>query len=122
MKVNYIELAGKRHPLCCSLTATAALEDAFGDLTKMGESLMQGGIRAKMDAFNKVLTILMQAGRVYVHAEGGELPEPLTCAPSDLLDVTSGTAVRAIFSTISGDTKREVEAETKKDAAAPAEP
>ena len=122
MSVSYTELARKRHPRCCFLTATAALEAAFCDLTKMGESLMQGGIRAKMDAFNKVLTILMQAGRVYVHAEGGELPEPLTCAPSDLLDVTSGTAVRAIFSTISGDTTREVEAQPKKDAAAPAEP
>lgn len=122
MKVSYIELAGRKYPMCLSLSAAAALEDAFGDLTKMGEALTQGSIRDKTTAVNDVLRILMAAGRTYVHAEGGEVPEPLNCAPSDVLDVTSGAAVNAIFSTISGDTKREVEAEPKKAEAAPAGP
>lgn len=122
MKVSYIELAGRKYPMCLSLTAAAALEDTFGGLTKMGEVLTQGSIRDKTAAVNDVLRILMAAGRTYVHAEGGEVPEPLPCNPSDVLDITSGAAVKAIFSTISGDTKREVEAEPKKAEAAPAGP
>ena len=122
MKVSYIELAGRKYPMCLSLGAAAALEDTFGDLTKMGEALTQGSIRDKTAAVNDVLRILIAAGRTYVLAEGGEVPELLNCAPSDVLDVTSGAAVKAIFSTITGDTKREVEAEPKKAEAAPAGP
>lgn len=122
MKVSYIELAGRKYPMCLSLSAAAALEDTFGDLTKMGEALTHGSIRDKTAAVNDVLRILIAAGRTYVLAEGGEVPELLNCAPSDVLDVTSGAAVKAIFSTITGDTKREVEAEPKKAEAAPAGP
>lgn len=122
MKVSCIELAGRKYPMCLSLTAAAALEDTFGDLTKMGETLTQGSIRDKTAAVNDVLRILMEAGRACVLAEGGEVPEPLNCAPSDVLDIASGAAVKAIFSAISSDTRREVETEPKKAEAAPAGP
>lgn len=122
MKITYLELLGEKHPLCCSLTATAELEEAFGSLEQMAEALTRGGIRARMETVNQTLEILMRAGRVYVQAEGGALPEPLPCAPSDLMDVTDGEAIKAIFSTISGDTRREVETEPKKEGAAPGEP
>ena len=55
------------------------------------------------------LEILLKAGRIYASASGMELPEPLPCAPADLIDVTDGGAVRSIFSAITGDTEREVE-------------
>ena len=109
MKVSYIELLGKKYPLCFSLTAATEMEEAFGGLDKLSERLTGGGIARQAVAVNTALEILLKAGRVYASASGMEVPEPLPCAPADLIDVTDGEAVRAIFSTVAGDAEREVE-------------
>ena len=109
MKVSYIELLGKKYPLCFSLTAATEMEEAFGGLDKLSERLTGGGIARQAVAVNTALEILLKAGRVYASASGMEVPEPLPCAPADLIDVTDGAAVKAIFSTVAGVTEREVE-------------
>lgn len=118
MRVSTIELLGKKYPMCFSLTAAAELEKAFGSLEKMSTLVLSGGIVQQTEAVNLVLTILLKAGRVYASASGMEVPEPLPCAPADLIDVTDGAAVKAIFSAISNDTEREVETVPKNGGAA----
>lgn len=118
MKVTYIELLGERHPLCFSLAASEALDEAFGGLDKMTEALSGGSLSQIAKAADTVLQILMKAGRVYCGARGDTLPPPLTCRPADLLDVRDGSTVRLILAAISGDSEREVEAAPKKDGAA----
>ena len=109
MKVAYIELAGKKHPLCFSLTAANALDKAFGSLESMSDRILSSNVGQQLEAINTVLEILLKAGRIYASASGMEIPDPLPCSPADLIDVTDGEAVRSIFSAISGDTEREVE-------------
>lgn len=109
MRVSTIELLGKRHPLCFSLTAAAEMEEAFGGLDGLSDQLTSGGVGQVARNVNTALEILLKAGRVYASASGMEVPDPLPCAPADLIDVTDGEAVKAIFSAVSGDTEREVE-------------
>ena len=40
MKVSYIELLGKKYPLCFSLTAATEMEEAFGGLDKRSPTTM----------------------------------------------------------------------------------
>lgn len=119
MKVSYIELLGKKHPMCFSLTAATEMDEAFGGLDSMTDQIREGSLVQQAKAVNKAVEILLKAGRIYASACGMELPDPLPCAPADLIDVTDGAAVRAIFSTISGDTEREVEAFLKNGEATP---
>lgn len=109
MKVTYIELLGKQHPMCFSLTAAQEMDEAFGGLEALSERLTAGGIGQVAKAVNTALAILLKAGRTYASLSGIEVPDPLPCAPADLIDVTDGEAIRAIFSAISGNTDREVE-------------
>ena len=109
MRVSTIELLGKTYPLCFSLTAATEMEEAFGGLDKLSERMAGGSLAQRAGAINTALEILLKAGRVYAAASGMEVPETLPCAPADLIDVTDGMAVQAIFTTISGDVEREVE-------------
>ena len=118
MRVSTIELLGKKHPMCFSLTAATEMDEAFGGLENLSERIKSGGLAKQAAAINRALEILLKAGRVYASASGMELPEPLPCAPADLIDVTDGVAVKAIFSAISNDTEREVETVPKNGEAA----
>lgn len=113
MKVSYIELLGKRHPMCFSLTAATEIDEAFGGLEALSDRVQEGSLAQSAAAINKALEILLKAGRIYASASGMEIPDPLPCAPADLIDVTDSEAVKAIFSAISGDTEREVETASK---------
>lgn len=120
MRITYIELAGKKHPLCFSLAASEELDEYFGGLSNMQAELGCGDIGRIIRAADKVLQVLLRAGRVYVGACGEELPPELPCRPADLIDVT-GDAMGAIFAAIRNDTEREVEAATKNAEATPAQ-
>lgn len=109
MRVSTIELLGRKYPMCFSLTAATEMDEAFGGLENLSERIGAGGIAQQTAAINRALEILLKAGRVYASASGMEILEPLPCAPADLIDVTDGAAVAAIFSAISGDAEREVE-------------
>lgn len=104
--------------MCFSLTAATEMDEAFGGLENLSERMKSGGLAQQAAAINQALDILLKAGRVYASASGMELPDPLPCAPADLIDVTDGAAVKAIFSAISGDTEREVETVSKNGEAA----
>lgn len=118
MRVSTIELLGKKYPMCFSLTAATEMDEAFGGLEKLSERMQSGTLAQQAAAINRALEILMKAGHIYATASGMEVPEPLPCAPADLIDVTDGAAVKAIFSAISSDTGREVETVPKNGEAA----
>lgn len=118
MRVSTIELLGKKYPMCFSLTAATEMDEAFGGLENLPARINSGGLAQQMAAINTALEILLKAGRIYALASGQEVPEPLPCAPADLIDVTDGAAVKAIFSAISNDTEREVETVPKNGEAA----
>ena len=79
----------------------------------MGDALTGTDMAGQVDALDDVLTTLMKAGHIYASACGEELPPPIPCKPSDLIDAADGTALKAVLETMHGDAKREVEAVTK---------
>lgn len=118
--MQYIELAGVKHPMVMSLAAAKALTEKFGGLDQMGKALAgEGGedggnsIIQTVDTLDTVLEILMKAGRVYAAAVGEELPPPLTCGPSELIDVRNNNAVQAILDTMTADADRTVKTVAK---------
>ena len=119
MKVSYIELLGEQHPMCFSLAASEELSAKFGGLEKMENALASKDIAQVAHAVGEVLDCLLKAGRIYVSAAGGELPAELPCRPADLIDVTDGSAVKAIFTAIATDTARMVETKVKNGGATP---
>ena len=120
MKITYIELLGKKYPLCFSLAASGKLSEAFGDLNKMQEKLSGGNVADIAKTVDTMLDILMDAGRKYCKIAGMDAPEALKCNPSDLIDLSDPTALTAIFSAISAGNEREVEvSESKNTEAAP---
>ncbi len=121
MHVTYIELLGERHPLCFSLAAVEAMEAAFGSLEGMSAELNCGQLGRIAKAADTALAILLKAGRIYCSASGQELPQALPCRPADVIDVTDKETISAIFRAMSGDSRREVEAETKNAPATPGE-
>lgn len=108
MKMHYIELLEKKHPLCFSMAAAEELDAHFGGLDKMGEALLSKDIKTVAKATDKVLTEMLKAGRIYAGAMGEELPPAIPCRPSDLLDPRDGRALTAIFATVKGDSERKV--------------
>lgn len=113
MKVSYIELLGQKHPLCMSLAAAEELTEEFGDLSKMADELDGKNLSKMARAVDRILTILLKAGRIYAGALGEKLPPELPCRPADLIDVRDQAAVQAIFSAMRADTERTVEVEGK---------
>lgn len=114
MRVTYIELLGKRHPLCFSLSATEEIVEEFGGTEQMTDAITSGDTVSQLRAVDKVLDILLRAGRRYCAEAGLEMPEtPLRCRPADVLDVSDPAAVQAIFSTIARDSARTVQAAPK---------
>lgn len=121
MKVGYIELAGEKHPLCFSLSATEEICEQFGDLSGMAKALDSEELVPRIHAIDSVLTILMKAGRNYCDVMGQELPPPLPCRLADVLGVFDKDAIAAIRETIDSGKARTVEAQPKKDEPAPEE-
>lgn len=111
MKVHYIEFLGKKHPLCFSMAAAEELDEHFGGLDKMADELISDDIKRVAKATDKVLTEMMKAGRIYAKAMGMDLPDQISCRPSDLLDPREGKAVVAVFAALRGDTARKVKTE-----------
>lgn len=119
MNITYIELLGEKHPMCLSLAATQAIDEAFdGGLAQMQEEVLSASTGRQAQAIDTVLQILLKAGRTYISACGGDLPEPLPCRPADLIDVRDKTVISTVFAALSNDTEREVEVEGKNGEAA----
>lgn len=113
MKIGYLELMGQKHPMCFSYSAAAELEEAFGSLEGVEAQVFDDKLTVCVPATNTLLEVLMKAGRIYAKAMGEELPAPLPCRPVDLIPANDKKAISAVFATISGDAKREVEVKAK---------
>lgn len=113
MKLSYIELAGKRYPMVFSLAATEAMEERFGSLEAMSKELHCGSVKRVAKAVDGVLTILMDAGRIYCEAVGMEIPPRLKCRPADLIDPADPSTMSLIYGAMERDSSREVEVEGK---------
>lgn len=114
MRISYIELAGERHPLCFSLTAIESISEEWGDMDGMSKAISDTeNLAGKLNAINRLLEILIAAGRRYGEMVGMELPPPLKCRPGDLIDITDSDAISNIFAAITNDSKRDVEAASK---------
>lgn len=114
MKVSYVEFLGQKHPLCFSLAASEKILSEFGSLEAMSNAITGNDLEEKVKALDRVLQILMKAGRIYVSACGDDLPVELPCRPADLIDVRDPKATMAIFDVMKSDTERTVEAEPAK--------
>lgn len=116
MKVNYIELAGRKYPMVLSLSAIQRIEEEFGSMEGMSEALTyheETGLTAVIQAVETVLGIFLDAGRKYVSAIGEEVPPPLPCRITDVLDMDAMSARDLIGGVIDSGTRREVEAAAK---------
>lgn len=115
MRLNYIELAGQMHPLCFSLAASERISDEFGSLENMQKMMMDESVSEgdRIRTIDRVLTIMMDAGRIYASAMGEQLPPKLPCRPADLIDPVDPKTLMTLTSTMSADTERTVEIAAK---------
>lgn len=113
MKLSYIELLGEKHPMCFSLAATEALTDEFGSLDAMQDALTCNDIGVVVRSVDKVLSILMKAGRIYAGAIGEPLPPALPGRPVDFIEAVDKNTVRKIFEAMAGDSKQTIQAVSK---------
>ena len=107
MKLSFINLGDgiPAQPVCFSLGAIEALEDEFGSLDAMRQSLVDG----KVKSINKVVEIMIAAGRAYCKGTGRDCPEPLPCRPADLIDISDSSIVSELFAAMTNDSSRTVE-------------
>lgn len=113
MRVNYIELAGKKYPLCFSMAATEAICEQFGSTDQMFEAIKSEDVLGRLRAFDSVLEILMDAGRKYCKLIGEEVPEPLQGRPADVIDMSDPQALSAIFTAFGADAETKIETVSK---------
>ena len=113
MKISYIELLGKKYPLCFSLAASEKISDEFGSMEKMTKSLKSNDFGTMAKTVDAVLTALMDAGQIYCRMANIECPPPLECRPADLIDLSDPTAIQAIFEAMAVGNEREVEVVSK---------
>lgn len=105
MKISYVELAGTNHPVCFSLSAIEDIEDEFGSLEGMKTALTSG----KVKAINRVLEIILRAGRAYCDGIGEDCPPPLRCRPGDLIGARDTEIITEILRAMRDDSDRAVE-------------
>ena len=96
MKVSYVEFLGQKHPLCFSLAASEKILEAFKSLENMSDAITGDDLANKVHAIDRVLQILMKAGRIYASACGEDLPPELPCRPAALIDVRDPKPPQAI--------------------------
>ena len=113
MKVSYVEFLGQKHPLCFSLAASEKILEEFKSLDAMSDAIAGDDLANKVHAIDRVLQILMKAGRIYASACGEDLPPELPCRPADLIDVRDPKATQAIFAVLRSVTERTVVADGK---------
>lgn len=116
MRIDYIELLGTKHPVCFSLSAAREIGEHYGGMDKLDASIKDGDVSKLAEAVDVITEALLKAGRIYDKMRGVELPPKLECRASDIIDVTDADMIAQIFSVLQTDSKREVEAETSKNA------
>lgn len=121
-RVVYLPLAGKQYPMILSLNAISRIEETFGGIDKMTESLSYDeslGFSSAVEAIEKAFDIFLDAGRSFYCCQGLEVPEPLPFSVADFLGIDD--AQRLIGEVIQAGSEREVEAEPGKNGEAAGE-
>lgn len=113
MRVNYLTIGGKRHPVCFSLGAGEELVERFGvELTELPDMLTQGTIADRFRAVDTTLSVLLKYGRKYAIYAGEQVPEALACRPIDLIGIDEISDITStIFGLIGNDAETTVELE-----------
>ena len=119
MKLHYIELLEKKYPLCLSLTAYIDLMERYKGVGGLGNALESKDDAVVAKTLEDVLTVLMQAGRLYAGYIGEEVPPELPCRLGDLVDARDPAIIRLVYQTMRSDTTRTIEATTKNAEATP---
>lgn len=91
MNIHYIDMMGKR-PLVFNNYAGSRINDEFGSLEKLGDTMAE----KPFETLNRLLIILLDAGRRYAEIMKLDIPEPLACEPGDLIDVSNQEEFLAI--------------------------
>lgn len=118
MRITYLTLGDVKYPMCMSLTSIERIEEEFGSLEQMMESLTYssaGGLTNVIRAAETVLGIFLDAGRVYSTSRGETVPPLPDCRITDMLGMDDGLDFAGLVNTVISDsTEREVEAEPSK--------
>lgn len=121
-RVVYLPLAGKKYPMILSMNAISRIEEEFGSIDKMTDSLSykeELGFAAAVGSIEKAFSIFLDAGRSFCCCQGLEVPEPLPFSVADFLGIDD--AQRLISEVIQAGSEREVEAAPRKNGEATAE-
>ena len=113
MEVRCVWCLVQRNPLGLCMGASETILAEFKRLDEMRDAIAGDVLVKKGHALDRVLQILMKAGRIYLSACGEDVPPELPCRPADLIDVRDPKATQAIFDVMRSDTERTVEAEGK---------
>lgn len=116
MRVQYIELVGKKYPMVLSLSAIERIEEEFGSMESMDQALTYNestGLTGIVHAAETVLGVLLDAGRTYASIIGEDVPPLPSCRLADVLDMDIAVMIGMIFGVISSSSEREVEAVSK---------
>lgn len=119
MRVTYINLLEHRHPLCFSLAAYEEVLSTFGSMENLYAALTSDDLAEIIHGLDKLLPILMRAGRIYAAEIGEQLPPELKCRPLDVLDASDPMVLGAVISAIQKGTSRTVETVQKNGEATP---
>lgn len=110
-RVVYLPLAGKKYPMILSMNAISRIEEEFGGIEKLTESMNYSeslGFSSAVASIEKAFGIFLEAGRTFCSCQGLEIPEQLPCSVADFMGVDD--AQRLIGEVIRAGSEREVEA------------
>lgn len=117
MRITYLALGKTKYPMCMSLTSVERVEEEFGSLEQMMETLTYssaGGLTNVIRAAEMALGIFLDAGRIYSTELGETVPPLPDCRITDMIGVDALDFTGLVNSVISDSTEREVEAELPK--------
>lgn len=104
MKQAYIELFEEKHPLCFSLAVYEELIDEYGSIEDVFAAIRDKDRKTALRAVNKVLRIMMKAGRIHTAYCDEPLPPQFPEQLYDALGIFHVAAVSAISNAITNDT------------------
>lgn len=120
MRTGKLTILGREYPLCFSTQVVCDVSEKFGGLNQLNEAMTSDDNAVQLRTVMWMLAEMSRAGCAYAALCGEESPKPLTeeqllaaFGPDDLAGLYG-----KIMQTITDGSRREVEAEPPKNAAA----
>lgn len=114
-RVVYVELAGKKYPLCCSLGALEEFQQSFGSIQNFHDQTMK---QRDLKTYIEALEILMKYGAARVRRY--EEKEVEVMSHDDIMEILNlddlEAIEKAVWESISKSQKNEVAGKPGKDA------